>query len=747
MTTNKRLFKYLSFGCIGLLILILICATILEKNQGSAFAIRYIYNSPTFIILWSIATISSFIYLLKNKLYKQRITFLLHCSLILILAGALTTHFFGVQGSIHLRQDEPQPTNEYILHNGYRQTFPFQISLKEFHVSYYPGTVAPMDFVSTISVTDTNGKKQEANISMNNIYSHQHYRFYQSKYDKDEKGTTLSVSYDPYGISITYTGYALLLISIIIYFFQKDSRFRTLLRNPLLRNAGIICFLFFYPYAHIQSANAPKALPKHVAEEFGNLYVYYNDRICPLQTLAKDFTTKLYGKPRYKGLTPEQVLTGWFFFYDDWKKEEMIRIQSKEVQNLLDTDKDYVCLIDFFGNEGYKLKDALQKDINNKKRTEIETANEKFSLISMVSTGSMLKIYPYREAEGNILQWYSLVDRLPYEMLNEQRLFINGSMNYIAEKIAQKDYGQVTGLLEKVKKYQQKELGIDAPSPTRFKAEKIYNLLHYNKIIAIACITLGLLTFIYYCRLMIMQSIPNVLLRRVLSVLLGITFIYLCIIILLRGYVGNHLPISNGFETMQFMAWCTLVLTILLQRKFIMAVPFGFLLCGLTLMVSMLGESNPQVTQLMPVLQSPLLSIHVVVIMIAYSLLAFAMLNGITAVILHRSSKDCRQQIERLQIISQIILFPAVFLLAIGIFVGAVWANVSWGRYWGWDPKEVWALITMLVYASTLHPSSLPWFHKPMFFHVFCIIAFLTVLTTYFGVNFLLGGMHSYAGG
>ena len=176
-----------------------------------------------------------------------------------------------------------------------------------------------------------------------------------------------------------------------------------------------------------------------------------------------------------------------------------------------------------------------------------------------------------------------------------------------------------------------------------------------------------------------------------------------------------------------------------------MALPFGFLLCGLTLLVSMLSEANPQITQLMPVLASPLLSIHVVVIMIAYSLLAFIMLNGVTAVILHYSNKECIPQIERLQVISRIILYPAIFLLTIGIFVGAIWANVSWGRYWGWDPKEVWALITMLVYALALHPSSLPPFRKPMFFHIFSIVAFLTVLVTYFGVNYILGGIHSYA--
>lgn len=202
---------------------------------------------------------------------------------------------------------------------------------------------------------------------------------------------------------------------------------------------------------------------------------------------------------------------------------------------------------------------------------------------------------------------------------------------------------------------------------------------------------------------------------------------------------------SNGYETMQLMSVCAILLTFLLYRKFEAVISFGYILCGLTLLVSMFGESNPSVTQLMPVLSSPLLSIHVVTIMLSYSLLAFVMLNGITAIILRYTRTDCHEQIIRLQIISHIILYPAVFLMAAGIFIGAIWANVSWGRYWGWDPKEVWALITMLVYAAALHPASLSSFRRQMFFHWFAVIAFLSVLVTYFGVNFIMGGMHSYA--
>ena len=358
-----------------------------------------------------------------------------------------------------------------------------------------------------------------------------------------------------------------------------------------------------------------------------------------------------------------------------------------------------------------------------------------------------MKIFPCRNIAGKTLEWYSQSDQLPQDMDNDKWVFIRKSMSYVNEMIVMKKYNDACLLLEKIKKYQQKECDGLLPADNKFKAEKIYNQFDYSKSVAMACICIGLICFIYYCHCMASQKRTSRKAIIILNILLWIVFTYLSAAICLRGYVSNHLPLSNGFETMQFMAWCTLLLTFLLQRKFAMLLPFGFLLCGLTLMVSMLGESNPQITQLMPVLQSPLLSIHVVVIMIAYSLLAFIMLNGVTAVILHQSQKECKEQIERLQIISQIILYPAIFLLAIGIFIGAVWANVSRGRYWGWDPKEVWALITMLVYALALHPRSLPWFHRTMFFHVFCITAFITVLITYFGVNFLLGGMHSYANG
>lgn len=749
-----KLLKRTAFSLLGILLLILTIATILEKIYGTDFVNEYIYSSVPFVILWGVTAITSLLYIIKSKLHRQPVIFLLHLSLLFILSGAFTTWIYGEQGTMRVRQGEQQTS--FTDSKGISHQLPFSITLNQFEIIYYKGTLAPMDFISHISVADKDCHRQiQGKVSMNHIFSYQHYRFYQSGYSEDNEGSVFSVSHDPYGIGITYAGYTLLLLSTVFFFFSPQSRFRQLLKSPLLhRSLTVILLLFAFSLnSNFLKANSPspKVLPREVAEHFGDLYILYNNRICPLQTFARDFTIKLYGSSSYKGLTPEEVLTGWLFYYDSWKNEPIIRIKSNEARKLLEIEGNYARLKDYIStiNE-YKLEKMMNHIRSGEQVTDkrgIEEADEKFNIINLVCTGAMMKIFPCRNIAGKTLEWYSQSDQLPQDMDNDKWVFIRKSMSYVNEMIVMKKYNDACLLLEKIKKYQQKECDGLLPADNKFKAEKIYNQFDYSKSVAMACICIGLICFIYYCHCMASQKRTSRKAIIILNILLWIVFTYLSAAICLRGYVSNHLPLSNGFETMQFMAWCTLLLTFLLQRKFAMLLPFGFLLCGLTLMVSMLGESNPQITQLMPVLQSPLLSIHVVVIMIAYSLLAFIMLNGVTAVILHQSQKECKEQIERLQIISQIILYPAIFLLAIGIFIGAVWANVSWGRYWGWDPKEVWALITMLVYALALHPRSLPWFHRTMFFHVFCITAFITVLITYFGVNFLLGGMHSYANG
>ncbi len=731
-----------------MLVLVLAAATVLEKIHGTTFALQHVYSSPWFVALWVAASVAAICYLWCKKLYKQPAVLLLHISFALILCGALITHLSGVQGSVHLRQSSPEAVHSFITADGNTEELPFSLSLTGFSLEYYPGTVAPMDFVSRFIITDGE-EKHEMEVSMNNICRYRHYRFYQARYDSDRLGTTLSVSYDPMGIGVTYAGYVLLLVSAILLLCGRSGGFRSLLRHPLLR-AGAASALLLMPALPAAAASEKShVLPEKTAAAFGDLYVYYNDRICPLQTLAKDFVVKLSGNATYKGFTPEQVFTACLFYYDDWKAEPFIYIRSKEIRDVLGIDGKYACLADFIDTGGYKLDNDMLQGLDPSAIRAAEETNEKFSLFSMAATGSLWKLYPYA-AEDSLsglrkLTWLSLADRMPYGMPAEEQIFVRNSMNYISELVARKDFAQVEELSGKIRKYQEQAAAGFLPSSARFNAEKLYNRLNDSRPLAMASLVLGILSFIYYCRLLIKGRHSHSRITTVLLTLLGVEFLCLCVLISLRGIVSGHLPMSNGHEMMQLTAASAALLTFFFHRKLPVAVAFGFLLCGLALLVSMMGESNPQVTQLMPVLSSPLLCLHVAVIMLAYSLLAFIMLNGITAMVLYVSRQNRETEVERLHVLSRILLYPAVLLLAAGIFIGAVWANLSWGRYWGWDPKEVWALITLLVYAFAFHRSSLPLFRSPMFFHAYSIAAFLCVIITYFGVNFLLGGMHSYA--
>lgn len=268
-------------------------------------------------------------------------------------------------------------------------------------------------------------------------------------------------------------------------------------------------------------------------------------------------------------------------------------------------------------------------------------------------------------------------------------------------------------------------------SDAKVTAEILYNTIPFSKVLFMVCLTLGFLTFFV--------TLPP----KPSTILLTLILLFHLFGYCLRWYVSGRIPLGNGYETMLFMALAILVITLLSHRRYPVMLPFGLLLAGFTLLVSHLSMMNPQITNLMPVLSSPLLTSHVSIIMTAYALLAFMMLNGIYALILLARGK--RREADTLTLLSRLMLYPAVFFLAAGIFLGALWANVSWGRYWSWDPKEVWALITLLIYAVAFHQQSIPALRRPAVFHAYLVAAFLAVLMTYFGVNYFLGGMHSYA--
>ena len=735
----NRYLRPVAFSLMGVIVLLLITASIVEKIYGTSFAVRYFYTAPWTIALWAAAVVTGLWYLFTVKMYRQAVTCLLHLSFVIILGGAMITHLFGKNGEVHLRLDgEPQQVLESSV----------KASLNDFQLAYYAGTHAPMDYVSDIQVTEgqdtLNGQ-----VSMNHILNFHHYRFYQSRYDTDGRGTTLSVSYDPWGIGVTYAGYVLLLVSMLLFFFQKGSRFRQLLHSPLLKVLVLAFVMTGNAYGRQTEEPLPPTLQRPVAETFGNLYVYYNNRICPVTTLANDFCTKLYGKPSYKGLTAEQVLTGWLFYYDDWKSCPMIKIKGEDIRHTLGISGKYACLNDFVGHGQFKLDSLLAAGNRN-----AQAANEKFRLVSMVSTGSLLRIWCVPSPEGDEvagIDWLSLMEQPPTYLPKEDRQFIIGGMNYVAICLMEGHNIEANRTLKEIRTWQEQHLTQDAVSDTRFRAEQLYNSFRYTRPLAMACATIGLLLFVVCIMLIARGKTLNLYVYYGLTVLMAALWLLLTFALGLRWVVSGHIPLSNGFETMQFLAWVTALISFILctRSRNSLVLSFGYLICGMTLMVSMMSSSNPQITLLMPVLQSPLLTLHVAVIMIAYCLLAFTMLNGVTGLILYahnrRKGIHADRTEERLQVLSQLLLYPAVFCLTTGIFIGAVWANQSWGRYWGWDPKEVWALITMLVYAAPIHSRSLPFLARTRNFHLYMVLAFLAVLFTYFGVNFILGGMHAYA--
>jgi len=722
MRSDVELLRKLCGRAAVAILIVLTAATVVEKSWGTPFVMRHVYGAAWFVGLWGVLAAASIAYVVRRRLWRRPAVFLLHAALAVILAGAGVTWMFGRQGTIRLRTGEE--TRLFLDSGGRACELPFGVRLEAFRAERYPGTQAPMDYASRL-VFRTDEGETEDEAAMNRIVAFAGYRFCQAGCDPDGEGATLRVSCDPWGIGITYAGYALLLAAMAGFFFDPKSRFRQLLREAtflLLLSAGCS--------PAQTAAEPPPALPCAAAAELGRLHVCYGDRICPLSTLMRDFTVKLCGARRYRGYTFEQVAAGWLFRYDDWKREPMICIKDAEARRRLGIGGRYARLADFGGalGNGRSLGDA----------------DEKFNLAAMWCGGGMLRIFPYADPCDGTLRWASPIDDLPRDLPHEQRLFIRRSIDYLNELAAQGDYAAMADALRKIRAYQEKICGATLPSPARFRAEQLYNRLDAPCPLALCLLLVGAASYLYACRRMVRGVGWSAWAARAADGALAAGFAAVSLLLALRGYVAGHWPLSNGFETMQFMAACTLGLTLPAGSKFPLLRPFGALVAGLALTVSMMGESNPQITPLMPVLASPLLCIHVMLVMAAYSLLALAMLNGATGTAFCLTGHEA--EAERLAVVGRLMLYPAVFFLAAGIFVGAVWANVSWGRYWGWDPKEVWALVTLLVYAAALHTESLPRFRRPFFFHAFCAVAFVTALVTYFGVNFLLGGMHSYAG-
>lgn len=746
-----------------LYILVLVCmaaATIVEKSQGTDYAHAHYYGAWWFILIWAVLAALGAFYIIKRKV-KCASTLALHLSFIIILLGALLTHVSAKRGMIHLRIG--QPTDTYMSQDEEQgmkeEKLPFSLCLKEFEAKMHDGTNAAADYSSKFTVIDGDDKS-EGEVSMNNIYSHRSYRLYQSSYDEDGKGSVLAINADPYGIPVTYTGYALLFISLVWMLFDPKGGYRKLLKSPLLKKGALMTALIL-SMGNIQTLHAESAtgnlqnavLPKETAEKFGELHILYNDRICPVQTFALDFCKKIYGARSYQGLTAEQVLSGWVFYGNTWANEPFIKIKSGEMKTAMNLP-DYASLNTFFNREmgGYTIGQYVQEYYNgqqDKFHQQAADIDGKIQIIMELREGISLKVLPYTFTKNvkatkdhsfikaGTTTWFSPVDKLPQAVEHQHALYIRNVFSLLNGDVKAGNISRVNEFFVKMKKYQEVSSGNSLPTATQYKAERINNAFPFATILFMANLTLGFIALFYTIYRMTKKREIKAL-NIALPILLGVSFLALTFGLALRWIISGNVPMSNGYESMLTVAWFVMLISILMQLRIRIVMVFGFLISGFFLLVSHINQMDPAIGQMMPVLNSPLLSIHVSIIMMSYALLSLTFICGIMGICM-------RSHGEELQALSRVFLYPALTCMGFGIFIGAIWANVSWGNYWSWDSKETWALITFMIYAVVVHTQSLPVFRKPLVYHIYITLAFLSIAMTYFGVNYFLTGMHSYA--
>ena len=746
-----------------LYILVLVCmaaATIVEKSQGTDYAHAHYYGAWWFILIWAVLAALGAFYIIKRKV-KCASTLALHLSFIIILAGALLTHISAKRGMIHLRIG--QPTDTYMAQDEEQgmkeEKLPFSLCLQKFEAKMHDGTNAVADYSSKFTVIDRDDKS-EGEVSMNNIYSHRSYRLYQSSYDEDGKGSVLAINADPYGIPVTYIGYALLFISLVWMLFDPKGGYRKLLKSPLLKKGALMTALIL-SMGDIQTLHAESAtgnlqnavLPKETAEKFGELHILYNDRICPVQTFALDFCKKIYGARSYQGLTAEQVLSGWVFYGNTWANEPFIKIKSGEMKTAMNLP-DYASLNTFFNREmgGYTIGQYVQEYYNgqqDKFHQQAADIDGKIQIIMELREGISLKVLPYTFTKNvkatkehpfikaGTTTWFAPVDKLPLAVEHQHALYIKNVFSLLYGDVQKGNMDRVNIFFDKMLKYHEVSSGSSLPSKIQYQAERINNAFPFATILFMANLTLGFIALFYTIYRMTKKREIKVL-NIALPILLGVSFLTLTFGLALRWIISGNIPMSNGYESMLTVAWFVMLISILMQLRIRIVMVFGFLISGFFLLVSHINQMDPAIGQMMPVLNSPLLSIHVSIIMMSYALLSLTFICGIMGICL-------RSHGEELQALSRIFLYPALTTMGFGIFIGAIWANVSWGNYWSWDSKETWALITFMIYAVVVHTQSLPIFRKPLVYHIYITLAFLSIAMTYFGVNYFLTGMHSYA--
>jgi len=653
---------------------------------------------------------------------------------------------------------------------------PFSIKLVDFQLERYPGSMTPSSYASEVVLIDKEENLTKPyRIYMNHILDHRSYRFFQSSYDPDEKGTILSVNHDP-GTLPTYIGYILLMVGMLWSLFIPNGRFQKLLKGARKLQHGAVAILFavalFMPN-HVQAAT-PHATPEQLktiskydaahAVNFGKLVVQdHMGRMKPMDTIAHDVIAKITGKSSVFGLEPVQVFLGMMLQPDVYQNIPMIKIGHKKIalELGLPADTKFAKFTDFFSKKdnGYKLfkqvsaasrKKPLEKSQYDK---ELLKVDERVNVSYMVYQGTMMRIFPKPNDANH--KWFSPMDAMksfPAKEAQNVKMAISAYFIMTGQALKTGDWKNADLALRGIEKYQQ-TYGADVlPSKKHIEMEIWYNKLGlFSKLVPVYLL-LGLLLLVFAFIHVIKPNFPMKWIMRGAWTVLIIAFVLHVAGMGIRWYIAGHAPWSNAYESIIFIAASTVLAGIILARRSPFALAGTAILTGVTMGVAHMNFINPEITNLVPVLKSYWLMIHVATIISGDGFLGLGSILSLLVLILFimrgkEGSANIDRSIKELSNLAEMGLIIGLMLLTVGNFLGGVWANESWGRYWGWDPKETWAAVTILIYATVLHMRFVPKLNDTFIFNVASVWAYSTVLMTYFGVNYYLSGLHSYAAG
>jgi ABC-type transport system involved in cytochrome c biogenesis, permease component len=667
---------------------------------------------------------------------------------------------------------------------------PFSIELNDFIAEKYPGTEAGYaSFMSRITVHDE--RPFDYDIYMNHVLDHQGYRFFQSSFDQDEKGTVLSVNHDAWGTWITYIGYFLLYIGLMGIMFFGDTRFKDLqqmLEKIKAKKAALtIAFLLLTltgvhaqestdehghstmpTQAQIDSVLKATTVAKEHAEKFGALVIQDGaGRMKPIHTFSSELLRKLSGKDKFNGMSADQVFLSMMLNPGVWYTVDLIEVgkwQNDSIRKVIGVPSGtkYVKATDFFDEKGaYKLRSYLEQATSTTNPSnfekDIKKVGERLSLLDMALSGNMVKIFPLLNDENN--KWVSTVDYRGGNYVVQDSLYSNFIrnaipfyLNSLQQSIVTGDYSQPDRMLEAFKQNQKNHGEEVLPSDNKIKTEIIYNKLDlFNRLYKYYAMVGVILFLVLMIQIFKERKILNAF-AYLLKGTIILFFIWHTIGLVLRWYISGHAPWSDAYESILYVSWATMGIGLALGRKSELTIAASAFVTSMLLWIAHQSWVDPAIANLQPVLDSYWLMIHVAVIVGSYGPFTVGMILGVVSLLLmvlttEKNKKRMDLNIKELTVINELALTAGLVMLTIGNFLGGQWANESWGRYWGWDPKETWALISIMVYAFVLHMRLVPGLRGKWSYNFASVLAFSSIMMTYFGVNFYLVGLHSYASG